>query len=149
MKKYLYIILCIACVTAACSKNEDKKNAQVKTLGATGVTNVEAACWGKITEQGTAGISEYGIEVIFPEGAKMLKYTTSKADSFAVQLNGLIEGNQYVYRAYAVENGSAVTRYGGYESFTTLVPAEFYISFTNIADREADVEFIGADLLRS
>jgi uncharacterized protein (TIGR02145 family) len=145
MKNYLYAILLIACITA-CSKNEDK-SAQVKTLSATGVTNVEATCWGKITEQGTAGIREYGIEVELPEGTKMLKYTTSKADSFGVQLTGLILGSQYVYRAYAVENNDNI-KYGNYKEFITLIPTDFLVYATNITEHSADIQFTNTEQLR-
>lgn len=145
MKNLFYTILIIACITSC----KEDKNARVETRSATGITDTRATCWGKITEQGTIGISVYGIEIEYPEGWKMLKYTITEADSFGVQLTDLQKGTKYTYRAFLVENGSDGARVSSYKSFNTLVPVEFSVSFTNITDQVVDVEFTNTDLLRS
>ena len=140
MKRLTYIILAILFL-ASCKKDE-KRDAQVETLSATDIIDTQATLWGKITEQGTAGIREYGIEL----NGSRLPHTVTRADSFGVQVTDLKQGQQYRYRAYAVENSNAV-RVGAEKSFTTLTPADFQFRAINITHQSADIEFQTADLL--
>jgi hypothetical protein len=119
----------------------------METLSATGVTNVEATCWGKITGQGSNGIKEYGIEMNYYSGPEKIPYTTTKADSFAVQLTGLTMGSQYTYRAYAIENNDNII-YGWTKEFFTLVPTDFSVFATNITGQSADIQFTNTEQLR-
>ena len=122
MRRLIYIALAVA-IVASCKKKEEK-DAQVETRSATEITDTKATLWGKITETGTAGIKEQGIEIV---GGNRIPHTTTRADSFGVQLTNLVEGQTYRYRAYVVENNNR-ERYGAERSFTTLKPANFGVS---------------------
>lgn len=145
MKYLFYTILIIACITA-CNKNEDK-NAQVETRSATGVTNAEATCWGKITEQGSNGIKEYGIEIDSYLGTEKFPHTITKSDSFGVQFNELSQGVIYSYRAYVIENSDNI-KYGNFNEFTTLTPVEFSVYVRNTTGQTADIQFTNTEQLR-
>jgi uncharacterized protein (TIGR02145 family) len=118
MKNIIYTALAIF-IIASCDKKEEKE-AQIETLSATEITDTKATLWGKITEQGTSGVKEYGIVI----GENRIPHTITRADSFGVQLTDLREGQTYLYVAYVIENNNR-EQYGIERTFTTLRPANF------------------------
>ncbi|MDR2887261.1 MAG: fibronectin type III domain-containing protein, partial [Bacteroidales bacterium] len=128
---------------ASCKKEkEETVNAQVETLDATDINVTTATAWGRITEQGTAGIMEYGIE----HAGQMIPHTVTGDGSFGVRLDNLRGGRSYTYRAYAVEN-SGTTRYGAEKTFSTLTPVDSWVSFSDVTDNSATVNFSNTDQL--
>jgi uncharacterized protein (TIGR02145 family) len=129
MKSLFYITSCVVTLSLFSCNNEEEGNVQatlIETSSVTDIRDTTAICWGKIINEGSDGVKEYGIAVDNIEWKALS--TIAKADSFSVQLRGLNYGHEYIYRAYAITNrGTKI--YGKEKTFTTLAPPMgFYIS---------------------
>ena len=140
MKKVIFTFLIVCCI-ASCGEDRPT-DAAVETGIATEVTDTGATLWGKITEQGTVGVTESGIEF----NSQRIPHTTTRDGSFGVQLTDLTQGTQYHYRAYAMQGIGRII-YGEEREFTTLTPTDFWVNFDNITHESADVVFGNTDQL--
>jgi len=145
MKKYFsYLIVAAAVLSVSLNSCDEEKpvDAAVETGGATDVTNTQATLWGTITEQGTVGVTEYGIEI----NSKLVPHTTTKDGSFGALLTDLVQGTQYRYRAYVIQKNRKII-YGEEKEFTTLTPTGFQLNVANITHQSVEISFTNTDLL--
>ena len=146
MKRLTYTILAIIYI-CSCNNEIEHISADVETLGTTNMTDTEAVCWGRITENGTTGIVEFGIELNDPtNGITKIPYNIFRVDSFAVRQKDLTNDSQYQYRAYIIEKNGEVF-YGEYDNFITFETIKFSMFAHNITDTTAEIHFTNTEQL--
>lgn len=112
-----------AATSVAATGNGVNTLATVITGGSSAITNHSAVLAGSIASIGCSNVTAYGIEYSgingFTSGTgTKVPATNLSGNNFSLELNGLVQGATYYYKAYATNNGG--TSYGLQESFTVL-----------------------------
>ncbi len=110
-------------VTVSLSGSGINTTATMVTAPATAVTTHQANLPGTINSIGCSELSAYGIEFSttnnFSNGTGIrVQANNNVAGDFAVNINTLLPGTTYYYKAYGTNNGG--TAYGSLLSFTTV-----------------------------
>jgi uncharacterized protein (TIGR02145 family) len=142
MKKKLYYLSLSSCLvyilTIGCKKEEVPR---VFTKDATNITSSSALVGGIVYSEGTFPVIARGVcwkEAYSNPYATIDDNKTSDGQGFGIfssQITGLIEGTQYIYRAYA--SSGAGTVYGENSYFTTLKNQTFTTLATNVLSNSA------------
>ena len=101
----------------------------VETALATDVSAASATLSGSITDNGGIEITERGfVYGTSDKNLNMRVQSSNETDEFSAEITGLVAGNTYYYKAYAVNNEG--TGYGNVNSF--IVPSGYYNGYAYI-----------------
>ncbi|MER3497182.1 MAG: hypothetical protein C4308_00370 [Chitinophagaceae bacterium] len=118
-------------ITVAASGSGINTPATVTTGNSSNLTNHSVTLAGSIGATGCSNISDYGFEISgvrnFANGTgTKVSSSNLSGGSFSVNLDNLVQGAKYYYKAYATNLGG--TSYGAIDSFTVLsIKNEFTI----------------------
>ncbi len=117
----------------------------VTTNSVTSITTSSAILSGAVTAQGCSAVQEYGFEYSvfnnFTPGTGIKAATASGVitGAFTKQLNGLVQGTTYYFRAYATNAGG--TAYGEQQSFVVLSIPDAFTVYPNPVLRGREMSF--------
>ena len=101
----------------------------METALATNVSAASATLSGSIIDNGGVEITEQGfVYGTSDENLNMRVQSSNETDEFSAEITGLVAGNTYYYKAYAVNNEG--TGYGNVNSF--IVPSGYYNGYAYI-----------------
>ncbi|MBS1760145.1 MAG: lamin tail domain-containing protein [Bacteroidetes bacterium] len=116
--------------------------ATVITGSSSNINNNAATLAGSIANNGCSSVTAYGIELSGINGfvgGTGTKYPSGNiaTGSFSVNLNNLVQGTTYYYKAYATNNGG--TSYGLQQSFTVASIGSGFMVYPSPAQKGAAV----------
>lgn len=117
----------------------------VTTSSVTDITTSSALLSGAVTAQGCSAVQEYGFEYSvfnnFTPGTGIKAVTANGVitGGFTKQLNGLVQGTTYYFRAYATNAGG--TAYGEQQSFVVLSIPDAFTVYPNPVLRGREMSF--------
>ncbi len=132
-------------INVAASGTGANAPASITTTAAANIGTATATLGGTITSYGCSNVTEYGIEYsginnfTTGSGTKVAGGTIDAQGNFAANVNGLVQGTVYYFRAWSKNTGG--TSYGAQQSFTTASIPNGLVLYGNPAIRNTALRF--------